>query len=105
MVFDNTNINTENENNSEFNKSNPHIVISSFIEHIDIDRNDEEYNEDFKGSLVLFIFGFFILITWIINIKYLNSENNKAKILSRVSLVLFLTLISIVSIITWAYGN
>ncbi|KAM9996975.1 hypothetical protein ACTFIZ_001916 [Dictyostelium cf. discoideum] len=50
--------------------------------------NDDESH--FNSSLIFFILGFFISCLWLVNIRYLKSNNKNAKTLATVSIALFI---------------
>ncbi|KAM9951451.1 hypothetical protein ACTFIT_002130 [Dictyostelium discoideum] len=54
---------------------------------ITISVDDDESH--FNSSLIIFILGFFVSCIWLINIRYLKSNNKNAKALATASIVLF----------------
>ncbi|KAN0009293.1 hypothetical protein ACTFIU_006572 [Dictyostelium citrinum] len=75
------------------------------LPHIIVRNGDNEDQQHFILALIFFILGFFTVIFWIVNIKFLKSRNKNARTLSNLSIIftfvfillLFIAVISSIS--------
>ncbi|EGC39415.1 hypothetical protein DICPUDRAFT_75059 [Dictyostelium purpureum] len=65
------------------------ILSNKKIKEIIILDHENENQNDFRNSLILFFLGFIFVVPFIVNVKYVQSFNRKARIVSIISMVLF----------------